>query len=358
MLPRLMGAFLVGAMLPVLAGWALLGLLPGALWLLWRGHWPLLSLLLAGMAWTTSAVHQVNQMRLIAPTSFAQEQVTIERCWQSDWSRRCLLSNSDGQRYYLTWQADAKPEPGLTGIASGRLQPWSATVSPGQTSFALWLLRHRIAARGQVEQFHPDRPTGLSAWQLNTRRWLRERTVPSEARGFYEALVLGDRSALDSTVRGQVSRTQTQHLLALSGLHIGSLALWAYLIAGLLWRLYPVGVRQDWQKMAALLMAGLLLWIALPAVSLWRAFLMTLIPGVAWLIRRQFAAHNLLLLMGCLMVLGDPLIWLDLGAWFSWWATLVLIMLVRQIGHWPGWRQLVGIQAALSVLLVPVHALW
>jgi competence protein ComEC len=105
-------------------------------------------------------------------------------------------------------------------------------------------------------------------------------------------------------------------------------------------------------------MAGLLLWIAIPAVSLWRAFLMTALPGLAWLLRHEVSFSRLLLCIGCLMVLADPLIWLDLGAWFSWWATLLLLLLVHQIKHWKGWKQLVVIQLSLAVLLMPIHAVW
>ncbi|TGG95580.1 ComEC/Rec2 family competence protein [Natronospirillum operosum] len=353
-----MGGFLLGAALPVLFQpvWWAIAALAGIL--VWRLRSDLVCAALVGVLWTLGAVHGNVSQLLSEPRALDQMPLQIERCWSSDWSSRCLVRQQGGGRYYLNWRTEGTPEPGQTGMATGSLRPWRATVSPGQTSFALWMLRHRIQAQGQIDDFEQTEPRALNRWLLNLRDRVRQRPVSGQARGFYEALVLGDRAAMDAQVRGQVARTQTQHLLALSGLHIGSLALWAYWIAGWVWRLHPVGVRQDWQKLAALVIAGGLLWLALPAVSLWRAFLMALLPGLAWLYRRRLAAHHLLLIIGCLMVIGDPLLWLDLGAWFSWWATLVLIMLARHIGHWPGWRQLVGIQLSLSLLLVPVHALW
>lgn len=359
MLPRAltMSIFLTGSVWPVLLPlWTLaLPVLTLAWW--WRSGW-LILLFLIGSGITVWTVVEVNHKRTLAPQVLFNQPVQIERCWQSDWGSRCLLRSQGQARFFLNWQAHEPPVPGLRGFANLELSPWQATVQPGQSSFALWLLRHRVQASGTLKSFQSEPLPPLANLQFQVREQLRSRAVSQRARGFYEALVMGDRSQLDATVRGQVARTQTQHLLALSGLHIGSLALWSYWLAGWVWQLYPKGVKQDWQKCAALGMAALLLWVALPAVSLWRAFLMTAIPGIAWLLRNQISFPRLLLCIGCLMVLADPLIWLDLGAWFSWWATLLLLMLVVQIKHWAGWQQLVVIQLCLSVLLLPIHALW
>lgn len=359
MLPRAlaMALFLAGSVWPVLTPlWSIPFAVCGVL-IFWRSGW-LTLLFLAGALLTVLTVQQVLDTLVNESHTVAEQPIRVERCWQSTWGTRCLLKSERRTRYYLDWQAADPPIPGAQGLATLVLSPWQASVLPGQSSFALWLLRHRIVARGSVQHFASEPLSVWSAAQTQVRATLRNRPVSDRARGFYEALVMGDRSQLDAEVRGQVARTQTQHLLALSGLHIGSLALWAYVLSGWVWYLYPRGVRQDWQKMAALAMAGLLLWVAIPAVSLWRAFLMTAIPGIAWLLRHQMSFPRLLLLIGCLMVLADPLIWLDLGAWFSWWATLILLLLVQHMRHWPGWRQMLVIQLSLSMLLIPIHALW
>ncbi|MEX0584572.1 MAG: ComEC/Rec2 family competence protein, partial [Natronospirillum sp.] len=137
------------------------------------------------------------------------------------------------------------PVVGDRGLIDATLSPWAASVNPGTESFGLWLLRQRVAARGQVTSYEPYASAGWTAWVQATRNWLRDRALPSPANGVYEALVLGDRMALDSGVKGRVERTQTQHLLALSGLHIGTLGLWVYGLAGLMWRVRPFSVRQD-----------------------------------------------------------------------------------------------------------------
>lgn len=359
MIPRTitMAVFLAGSMWPTVAALWSIPFLVFGVWL-WCRQVVLALVFLMGALFTTWAVHQALDQRLVEDELELEQTVWVDRCWQSVWAFRCLIKTEQRTRYYLTWQASSPPLPGTKGLATLSLRPWRASVQPGQSSFALWLIRHRVVARGTVQTFTPEPLSVLPQAQYNLRQWLRSRPVNERARGFYEALVIGDRSQLDAVVRAQVARTQTQHLLALSGLHIGSLALWAYWISGWLWQLFPRGVKQDWQKMSALIMAGLLLWVALPAVSLWRAFLMTAVPGVVWLLRHQISLPRLLLWIGCVMVLADPLIWLDLGAWFSWWATLILLMLAHQLRHFKAWQQLVIIQLSLSLLLIPIHALW
>lgn len=360
--------FLLGALAPLLIPLSLpwflnLLLLPIALGLIVllvrRRQLALVFGAVLGLMLTVTQVTQVNEARRWEPEELVREPVQIDRCWSADWGNRCLVRHRDrAEAWYLNWTNVPAPEPGRHGWADVTLQPWSATAVPGESSFAFWLLRHRISARGQLEQFEP---VSRSRWHdlvMNVREWLRHRNLSPLGQSVYQALVLGDRSAMSEDLRGKVTRTQTQHLLALSGLHIGSLALWAYAIAGFIWRGYPTGARQSWQKGAAILVAGALLVIALPAVSLWRAFLMTLVPALAWCLRRRLGAHQILVMIAAMMVIADPLIWLDLGAWFSWWATLVLVMLVRVIGRRPGWQQLVVIQLVLSGLLIPVYALW
>lgn len=352
-------SFLLASALTFVASpWiALGGLLTGILLLL-RRQWDWLAGLVLGPAMLVGSLLSLDARLVSTPETQSDVLVQVDRCWSAEWGGRCLLSTPEGKRWYLTWPGFDLPDAGEWGRVDANLRPWSATFVPGESTFALWLLRHGVVARGAVEAFQPVSVTGADRWRLVLRDWLRTRDLADTEQSVYQALVLGDRSAMSAELRGQVNRTQTQHLLALSGLHIGSLALWAYGITGLLWRLKPLGCRQTWQKSAALLTAGALLFVALPAVSLWRAFLMLLVPGLFWLVQRRPAPFKLLLLIGVTMAISDPLIWLDLGAWFSWWATLILVMLVRQIGHWPGWRQLVMIQLTLSVLLIPIHALW
>ncbi|MFY0664021.1 MAG: DNA internalization-related competence protein ComEC/Rec2 [Natronospirillum sp.] len=326
---------------------------------LWR-YWQL-DVLLGGclaLFVITIQVHSSATTRLTEPTALQAQWIQVERCWEGQWASRCLLRNEAGARWYLTWPPDEPVFVGMRATVDVRLTPWAVPSNPGATPFSVWLLRHHVVAQGRVDHV-TVLPSGFGVDKLEqSRAEIRSRVLPDFYHGVYQALVLGDRNGLDADMRQRVERTQTQHLLALSGLHIGTLALAAYGLTGLLWRLYPIGIRQDWQYLAALLAAGSLLVIAMPGVSLWRAFFMLLVPTLAWFLRLRLGVAEALLLIGAVMVLVDPRLLLDLGGWFSWVATLVLVLVARNSSQRPWYITAIQVQVILSLLLVPLYAFW
>lgn len=339
-----------------------------ALWLLvlciargrWARGWPVDLALggFVGLALVSNAIQSSVHERITTPTSVTEQWVEVERCWTGQWGDRCLLRTTSGVRWYLYWPQEAPVAVGDRALVDARLTPWAVPSNPGVSPFSVWLLRHHVAAQGRVDVVQPLPTDRAAAWVSEWREQLRQRDLPAFHWGVYQALVLGDRNGLDEDMRRRVERTQTQHLLALSGLHIGTLAIAAYGLAGLLWLIYPIGVRQDWQFLAALLTAGALLLVALPGVSLWRAFFMLLVPTMAWLLRLRLGAPEALLGIGVGMLIIDPRLVLDLGGWFSWLATIVLILLAFTSTRRPWYVTALWLQLVLSVVLVPLYALW
>ncbi len=321
--------------------------------------------LLGGALLASVALWSALSARLPAPVAVHDVLIRIDRCWLGAWSSRCLVAplersavSADGA-WYLRMPPDMMPEPASQWRVDASLEDWTQVRRPGQSSFSTWLLRHRVIATGEVTDALGSVPVGGTARVMGAwRRWLTAPDLPQPAQGVYGALLTGDRGELTTGFRERVARTQTQHLLALSGLHIGSVALWAYAGAGLFWRLRPSRCRLIWQRAMALIAMAVLLATALTSVSLARAFWMAALPGALWLARRRGSRARVLLTIGAGMVVADPLLWLDIGAWFSWWATLLLIMGLTVWQRWPVWARIAGIQAVLGVLLIPVQAGW
>jgi len=63
-------------------------------------------------------------------------------------------------------------------------------------------------------------------------------------RGILTALAVGERSGIDSSTRKRLRESGLSHLVAISGLHIGLAALFAYSIAIGLWRVFPQGCQR------------------------------------------------------------------------------------------------------------------
>lgn len=348
--------------------WVGIMVLLGSAVLFWLHRWyALLGLLgcLLGYGYVAHAVHQAHTNRLTTAVTLTQQEVTIERCWRTNWGHRCMLRATNGDGWYVNGPAGEIPQPGIVAAVDVELVPWSTTNNPGISPFGLWLLRHGTVAQGRYQIQHTLPSSWLAEPLLASRRHILGIAMEPHYEGVYRALVLGDRVNLSGAWKERVERTQTQHLLALSGLHVGTVALAAGLLFALFWSVFGLfkqgvlaGIRQDWYWLGALLAANALWLIALSSVSLWRALLMLLLPCIAWQMRVRWRLPHGLLLLATVMVCSDPLIVLDLGAWFSWVATLWLILLAPWLRRLRWWTAMIILQLALSVLLMPLYALW
>ncbi len=157
-----------------------------------------------------------------------------------------------------------------------------------------------LAAR-DLEVLQAGDEAGLEAGLEDLRRRIAERidrAVGGPAGAILKALVIGDRSAIDPELRQVFQRTGTGHLLAISGLHVGLVAAFAYrLFRGLLGRIPPV-LHAAWARKGALLLAFFpVLFYALLAgfsPSTQRAFLLVSVALAAALAEREADPLNAL----------------------------------------------------------------
>ncbi|MFC3852967.1 ComEC/Rec2 family competence protein [Salinispirillum marinum] len=364
-----LSSFLAGSVLVILHPfWAAMA---GLLGLILCARWqPLAAGLfclgfIVGYGYVAGSVYETQASRLANPVTLTQQEVSIERCWRSTWGHRCLFRTTTGEGWYLTGSGDVIPQSGHAVVIHVELQPWASANNPGSSPFGLWLMRQGVVAQGRYE-LQATRPSPWFIRQIQrSREYVLNVAMEPHYEGVYRALVLGDRVNLSEDWKGRVERTQTQHLLALSGLHVGTVAVAAGLIFAMLWgglstirHGVSFGIRQDWYWLGAVLAVGTLWTLALSSVSLERALFMLLLPCFAWFLRLRWGLPHGLLLIGAMMMAADPLLVLDLGAWFSWLATLWLILLAPSLRGLPWWSALILVQIALSCLLIPVYALW
>ncbi len=105
----------------------------------------------------------------------------------------------------------------------------------GSFSYGRYLMARGVGAmayaRGRIERVGagggPD--AWMGRWRAGLRRTIRER-VPQREAQVVEALATGTRTQMDDGVRESFSRAGIAHLLAISGLHVGYVALMIYLL--------------------------------------------------------------------------------------------------------------------------------
>jgi len=152
-------------------------------------------------------------------------------------------------RVRLNWYGDGTLQlrDGETLRLLVKLREPSGFMNPGGFDYERWLFQQRIVATGYVRQAElaaGDRITkktaGVSLSHTTARAWLTSRvTKASQAldqQGLILALAVGDRSRIDQDQWQTFIATGTNHLLAISGLHIALVAGGAGLLIKLVWR--------------------------------------------------------------------------------------------------------------------------
>ncbi len=198
--------------------------------------------------------------------------------------------------------------PGDYFMVRARLSPLRGPTVPGAFDYRSYLSRQGIRATGWISS--PRLLTRINrlskAGFLSRLRYLPERwrmiigrrldeLVPRQA-GVYRALLIGDRSAISPRVMEKFKACGIVHLLAISGIHMGLLALGVgFIVLWLLKRSTWLLLRIPALKAAALISLIPLTIYALiagfhpPAV---RALLMTMVFVAALLMDRQWSIAN------------------------------------------------------------------
>lgn len=247
-----------------------------------------------------------------------------------------------------------------------RLKRPNGLMNPGGFDYERWLFAQGFDAVGYVRE--PALARRLAeGWHLNRLRRQISQLVASHleaypAQGVIVALVVGERSWITDEQWDVLRQTGTAHLVAISGLHVGLVALLATLAVMRLWRLSAAAC---WLCPARLpgVVAGMAAAVAYAALAGFtlptqRALVMLLVPAVALLARRRVRPWYAFAIALVAVLLWDPFAPLSAGFWLSFGAVAVL--LAAGVDRAPaGWlRQAVGAQLAVTVGLLPVSTLW
>ncbi len=202
--------------------------------------------------------------------------------------------------------------------------------------YQAWLLRRGIGASGYVvegkllpESASLSWATGISRWRYQLREWL-EASSRSSQKAILIALLIGDSSQVEPKDWQRMLSTGTNHLIAISGLHVGFVALMGHLMGlwlgraiHLLWRRLPA---QIYAYIAALGCAAVYSALAGFSIPTQRSLIMIGVYYLACLMRVHLAASYLWALALALVLMGDPLASFDLGFWLSFTAVGLLLM--------------------------------
>ena len=208
----------------------------------------------------------------------------------------------------------------------------------------------------------------LSLEQLREKLWqglqsyAETRSMSPESIALWGALVIGQTSALTAKQWRVLAATGTTHLLVISGLHVGLVAVLVMLLMRLLILPFSIhsslGIRVGaWVGLGAAIGFALLSGFGLPAQ---RAVIMLagLMWGSMWGLQLSFTQRLFIAFFVTLVL--QPISASSLGFWLSYTAVFALGLVWYQSASQRWWHrviQLLAAQGALSLLLVPVIAL-
>ena len=276
--------------------------------------------------------------------------------------------------YQRGYREDKKRE-GLPVLHAGErwqfqleLRPTRARLNFNGVDAERWTFAQGIAALGYVQTGENVRLAEPWLFDLNHLRELVLQKLEQKAGHLpafstLVALAIADRRAMSSNDREVLSATGTGHLLAISGLHIGLAAALGFYLGRLILLIFAAGLRQR----LAVVMPWVFSWCAALAyaglagfgVSTQRALIMLSVATFVMLSRRNVHPALAWLIALAMVLMIDPFAPLRAGFWFSFTAVAVLmLLLVPRQGKLPLWRQMLLMQAGISLVMAPLSMFW
>ena len=207
-----------------------------------------------------------------------------------------------------------------------RPQVW---LNPGASDLTWQRLRQPFDLAGSVKsgalvEVSPGAPWQEAAASIRayvraaTARYLRPRD--EQAAAIATAILIGDRAGLSDAVERRLQAAGTYHVIAISGGNVALLATLCFWLLRALVRSPRAGVLTC---MAAIGSYGVIVG---GEASVTRAVVAACVYLAVGLAGLRPAALNVLALVALVLVLADPLMVIDVGAWLSFGATLGIVL--------------------------------
>lgn len=263
----------------------------------------------------------------------------------------------------LSWYQGRDVKSGQCWGFLVRLKPPHGFLNPGGFDYESWLYQNRIHATGYIRPSSDNRKLAdpgffsIDALRERITVFIQTTLMRSEYRGLISALSVGDRSQIHPHHWDILIKTGTNHLMAISGLHIGLAAVFGYWITRRVWPsvLYQRLPVQRLGIIVGLFLAlgyALLAGMALPAQ---RALLMLLSISLAWLLSRSFSLLQALAMALMVILIRDPSSVLSGSLWFSFLAVVVIYYVhTGRSGQLAPWKRWSLIQVSIALALFPV----
>lgn len=362
-------------------GWLLLLTLPLSFTrfrlapLVWCGNGFLLALIHANMLLASALAPALEGQDLLLEGVVATIPEQRGRLWRFEFEVEGVLTSDVAleqlpQRLRLNWYNNApRLDVGERWQLRVRLKQPHGFMNPGGFDYEGWLYRHAIRATGYVRDGDDNRRVGMAglSWQVDRWRSALSRQMDvalpqQEFRGIIKALAIGKQDEIGEAQWTTFLKTGTNHLVAISGLHVSMIAGLAFFLLRWLWgRSARLALRWPAQKAGAVAaIAAALIYAALAGFSIptQRTLIMVVVFMVALIAQRYRRPSDGLLLALLIVLLLDPLAVMDAGFWLSFGAVAFIFLgmggRLAAHGLWWKWGR---VHLLMALALAPVTLL-
>ena len=347
--------------------------------------WTATGFFLAGLTW--ASWHAGNQMESRLPTSLEGQKLEVSGylCGIAEpgsfgsvrfpfcvtqWHDLASEHPELPDRLRLAWYGKAAREDLSSRLRlTVVLKKPHGGFNPRGFRYESWLFRQNYGATGSIRSLASDGSVrcGIECqyhqWRSAMVKSLLQRVDSYQSGALIASLMLGYRGDLEPAHWQVLKATGTIHLVAISGLHLGLVAVGAGFVFRrlLVWlperRLSPARFRLLLFSLVCLTSLGYALAAGF-SVPTRRALIMVVVA--CWWVfsaRRGRAADGVLLAL-FLVLITDPLSPLDQGFWLSFGAVTVLTLVFSGMlrpASW--WQSLIAAQFAIFALLWPILSL-
>ena len=313
-------------------------------------------------------LHQAESIKAEKSTMrFTIREILHQQDYQTFIATTKFDPQSPEQRIFLNWKAKERPKLGETWQAEVALRPLSARLNFGGFDRQQWYFSKAVIAVGTVKS--AVKIGDEFSFRTEKLHQVQVQTEGLSQQGLLLALAFGERAWLDKNTWHIYQQTNTSHLIAISGLHIGLAMGIGFLLVRLLQLILPTRYIHPLFPLGfGVLFALSYAYLAGFSVPTFRAISALFFVTCIQMSRRHYPPFQLFILVIAFLLLCDPLMLLSGSFWLSVGAVLCLIIWYRfvpfSLFQWkhqpfsPNVRWLLGLfhlQFGLLLLFTPLQ---
>lgn len=268
----------------------------------------------------------------------------------------------------LSYYGDYKIRPADVWRFDVKLRkPWGLA-NPGSFNMQAWLAQQGVGGVGSVrkssETLQQAQIGSLHVKHHRIRQFISERIgrldLNSDVIGILRAITVADKAGIDHQLWLLFQQFGVNHLLVISGLHVGMIAGLGYLLGGFLQRflLLTGFFRAGLPGVFALLLACIYSALAGFSLPTQRALCMLSCFVIASLLGRRSGASRNLLMAAVVVLVLNPLAAVGSGFWLSFGAVAALLWLAKWQQGMGAIRRLLHTHGYMSLVMLPLGALF